>query len=144
MSLTGYMTKDLITVFLDDDLKKVKSIFEENNLHHLLVVDDDGILYGVVNDRDLYKHLSPSAGTVKETNKDAQLLNKKINLIMSRELVTAPESLNINEAVVLFHEHHISCLPIVNNKNEPIGIITWRDIIKALALQYKQKIAKGS
>lgn len=139
MSLTPYMTKDLLTVFLDDDLKKVKSVFEQHKLHHLLVVDDEGVLFGVINDRDLYKHISPSAGTAKETSKDTLLLNKKINLVMNRELITAKENLSIKEAIVLFHEKHISCLPIVDDANKPIGIITWRDIIRFLALQYKRK-----
>jgi len=39
-----------------------------------------------------------------------------------------------------FHDNHISCLPIVDEDNKPIGIITWRDIIKIIALQYRQKL----
>ncbi|MGJ8693503.1 MAG: CBS domain-containing protein [Thalassotalea sp.] len=143
MSLADYMSKDLITVCLDDDLKKVKTIFEGHNLHHILVIDDDGKLYGVITDRDLYKHLSPAVGTAKETQKDAQLLNKKVNLIMSHEVHTAKADLSVSEAIVLFNDHQLSCLPVVNDDNKPVGIITWRDIIKLLALQYQQKLAKS-
>ena len=58
---------------------------------------------------------------------------------MARDLITATEDLAINEAVLLFYDHNISCLPIVDEKNQPIGIVTWRDIIKVLALQYRRK-----
>ena len=133
------MSKNLVTVYLDDDLNKVKKIFESHNIHHILVIDEDDKLYGVLTDRDLYKHLSPSAGTANETQKDTLLLNKKVNLIMSHNLLTAKEDFSIHQAVVMFYEHHISCLPVIDDNNTPIGIITWRDIIKVLALQYLHK-----
>jgi acetoin utilization protein AcuB len=99
-------------------------------------------LVGIITDRDMFKHLSPSVGTRKESAKDTLLLNKKIHLIMSRNLVTALEDMSLNEAALLFHDNHISCLPIVNSRFEPTGIITWRDIIKIIALQYKDKLTK--
>ena len=58
---------------------------------------------------------------------------------MARDLITATEDVTINEAVLLFYDHNISCLPIIDEHKRPIGIITWRDIIKVLALQYRRK-----
>ena len=142
MSIDSYMTKDLITVFLDDDLRKVKSKFDKFNLHHLLVIDDDGVLSGVITDRDLFKHLSPTVDTMKQTRTDLSMLNNKVHKIMNRKLTTGNVNFTINEAVVSFHENHISCLPIVDQDMKPIGIITWRDIIKIIALQYRQKMAQ--
>ena len=59
---------------------------------------------------------------------------------MSRNLVTAKVSTSLNEAVLLFYDNHISCLPIVDKDFRPLGVITWRDILKILALQYRQKL----
>lgn len=142
MALDAYMSKNLITVFLDDDLKTVKEKFDVHDLHHLLVVDEDGKLFGVINDRDLFKHLSPTAGTMKETHKDATLLNKKSHQIMSRDLVTTTADSSITQAVLTFYDKQVSCLPIIDKDNKPIGIITWRDIIKILALQYRHKLSQ--
>ena len=142
MGLDAYMSKKLVTVYLDDDLKKVKEKFDEHNLHHLLVVDEEGVLFGVINDRDLFKHLSPTAGTLKETHKDVTLLNKKSHQIMNRALVTTTVKSSITEAVLTFYDQQVSCLPIIDDLNKPIGIITWRDIIKILALQYRHKLSQ--
>lgn len=144
MSLETYMSKSLITVFLDDDLKKVKEKFDRYDLHHLLVIDDDGVLFGIISDRDLYKHLSPTVGTLKENRYDSAMLNKKAHTIMNRELVTADLSYSINQAVVSFYDNDISCLPIIDQNKKPIGIITWRDIVKIIALQYKKKLEKNN
>ena len=137
MSIADFMSAQLVTLSMDDDLGKAKEVFDKHKIHHILVTDEK-VLVGVFTDRDLYKHLSPTIGTYKETHKDSQLLHKKIHLIMSRDLITCAKSLPLNEAVVLFHDNHISCLPVVDDRYRPVGIITWRDIMKILALQHKK------
>lgn len=138
MSIRPLMSRNLITLDMDDTLQKAKETFDKHNIHHILVVDGYELV-GVITDRDIYKHLSPAIGTIKETHNDIAMMKKRLHLIMSRKLVTATENLSLNEAVLRFHENHISCLPVVDANYIPIGIITWRDILKVVALQYKQK-----
>ncbi|WP_262984201.1 CBS domain-containing protein [Colwellia hornerae] len=42
---------------------------------------------------------------------------------------------------MMFHDNHMLCLPVVNDKIQPIGIISWRDILKVIAQQYRNKLA---
>jgi len=142
MSLEKVMSRELITLDLDDDLEKAKSLFDQHPIHHILIVNGNELL-GIITDRDLYKHLSPDIGTNKETARDSSLLQKKVHLIMSRDLITANKEMSLSEGVLLFHDNHISCLPIVDNNFHLIGIITWRDILKILALQYRLKLANA-
>lgn len=141
MKIENLMITALITLPMDSTLSKAKEAFDSNDIHHLLITDDDGLLVGVITDRDLYKHLSPTVSTRQETHRDTALMQKKLHQIMPRNLVTANKKQSLNEAVVLFHDNHISCLPVIDKQDKPIGIITWRDIIKILALQYKKKLA---
>tara|TARA_B110000211_G_scaffold3053_1_gene3638 strand:+ start:14503 stop:14940 length:438 start_codon:yes stop_codon:yes gene_type:complete len=138
MAISQIMRRNLITLDLDNTLESAKDLFELHNIHHILI-KDEATLAGVITDSDLWKNLSPTVGTRNETSQDSFILNKKVHLIMARDLITATEDLAINEAVLLFYDHNISCLPIVDEKNQPIGIVTWRDIIKVLALQYRRK-----
>jgi acetoin utilization protein AcuB len=133
MNVEEIMSKRLITVKMDDKLKAVKVVFDNAGVHHLLVVES-GNLHGVVSDRDMLKALSPNIGTLAETNKDAITLNKRVHQIMTSELVTLTPDADISEAIEIFNNHDISCIPIVDDKNKPIGIISWRDIIKAIKL----------
>ena len=141
MAINSLMTKAVITLDLDDDLTKAKHVFDQHKIHHILIKDGKKLV-GIITDRDLYKHLSPQIGTNKETARDASLLRKKLHLIMSRELVTATADTSLNEAALLFYDNHISCLPIVDENFHPIGIVSWRDIIKIIAIQYRNKLAK--
>jgi len=140
MKIENLMSKKLITLSMDAPLSKAKEIFESKNIHHLLITDDDGLLAGVMTDRDLYKHLSPTIGTNQETHRDTALMQKKQHQIMARNVITAQAQQSLNEAVLLFYDNHISCLPVIDKDNKAIGIITWRDILKVLALQYKKKL----
>ena len=66
-------------------------------------------------------------------------MQKKLHQIMARNLITSQAQLPLNEAVLLFYDNNISCLPVIDEQNKAIGIITWRDILKVLALQYRKK-----
>lgn len=133
------MSKQLVTLDIDDDLSMAKLAFDRNKIHHILILDDKKELAGIVTDRDLFKHLSPAIGTSKATTKESAQLNKKLHSIMSRNVVYGRENLSLNDAVLLFYDNNISCLPIIDENLAPVGIITWRDIIKILAIQYRHK-----
>ena len=143
MKIENLMSKKLVTLSMDAPLSKAKEIFENQNIHHILIIDDEGLLAGVITDRDLYKNLSPSIGTSQETHRDTSLMQKKLHQIMARNVITSQTKLPLNEAVLLFYDNHISCLPVVDEQNKAIGIITWRDILKVLALQYRKKTANN-
>lgn len=57
---------------------------------------------------------------------------------MARNLITTQVQQSLNEAVLLFYDNRISFFPTVDQQHRPIDIITWRDILKVLALQYRK------
>ncbi len=131
MSVEKIMTKPLVTITLDDSLRKVKEIFDSTRFHHLLVVEG-GKLFGVISDRDLLKAISPNIGTAAETAGDTATLNKKVHQVMTRKPVTLEPNVGIYDAIKIFNKHNISCIPVVDGERKPVGIISWRDILKAI------------
>lgn len=132
MTIRELMSTTLVTVELDDSLATVKNIFDKARFHHLLVVEE-GRLFGVVSDRDLLRALSPFAGTTVETPRDQATLNKRVHQVMSRKPLTLTPDALITEAVAIFLEQGVSCLPVVDEEFRPLGIVTWRDLLRALA-----------
>jgi acetoin utilization protein AcuB len=131
MSLRSIMTSRVVTVEMDDRLAVVKEIFDSSKFHHVLVVNGDGELAGVLSDRDLLKALSPYVGSPSENLRDAATLNKRVHQIMSRKPITLPPEATIADAVKLLLAHRISCIPIVNAEFKPIGIVSWRDLLRS-------------
>jgi acetoin utilization protein AcuB len=126
------MTARIVTVELDDRLETVKEIFDTVHFHHLLVVDEHKKLTGIVSDRDLLRALSPYVGSAAETARDVATLNKRVHQIMTRRPLTLNPQASIADAVNLLLAHRISCIPIVDDESKPVGILSWRDLLKSL------------
>lgn len=131
MSVEKIMSKAVVTVDVDARLSRIKEIFEEQGFHHLLVTEK-GRLVGMISDRDVLKAISPYVGTDAETLRDKATLNKRSHQIMSRRLVTVTPPDPVLEAVKLFNRERVSCLPVVDDNQRPVGIVSWRDILRAL------------
>lgn len=131
LNVAQLMTLKPVSVSPDDSLAVVKQIFDHVKFHHVLVVEQ-GILLGVLSDRDLFKALSPHIGTAAETPRDLATLNKKVHQVMRRKPVTLQPQAKVMDAIHLFNSEGVSCIPVVDSSNRPQGIISWRDIIRAL------------
>jgi acetoin utilization protein AcuB len=132
MELRNIMTTRVVTVEVDDTLEVVKQIFDAMKFHHLLVVDTGKTLCGVISDRDLLRALSPYVGTASENARDTATLHKRVHQIMSRKPVTLPPEATVADAVSLFLESRVSCIPIVDKNLKPVGIVSWRDVLRTI------------
>jgi|HubBroStandDraft_5_1064220.scaffolds.fasta_scaffold142310_2 acetoin utilization protein AcuB len=132
--LSAVMTTRLVTVEVDDSLEVVKQIFDSVKFHHLLVVDSGRKLCGVISDRDLLRALSPYIGTASENARDTATLKRRVHQIMTRQPVTLPPEAMLADAVKVFLEHRVSCIPVVGPGFKAVGILSWRDVLKSLAM----------
>jgi acetoin utilization protein AcuB len=133
MALADIMTARVVTVDMDDRLERVKEIFDTKGFHHLLVTDENLKLVGFVSDRDLLRALSPYVGSAAETARDLATLNKRVHQIMTRHPLTLRPQSGVAEAVNLLLANRISCIPIVDDEFKPVGIVSWRDLLRTLA-----------
>lgn len=124
------MTTRVATVEMDDTLKTVKQRFDSTGFHHFPVVEK-GRLFGLISEHDLLTAISPNIGTVAETPRDLATLNKRAHQIMTRSLITVNDNADIYEAVNILVYHDVSIIPVVDG-DRLMGIISWRDLLKAL------------
>ena len=130
MNIKDIMTSQVVTVEMDDPLSVVKEVFDNVRFHHLLVVNGN-LLVGVVSDRDLLKALSPYLGTAAENTRDTQTLTQRVHKIMTRQPVTLDGTASVADAVDILINQKISCIPIVDEAGKPVGIVSWRDVLRA-------------
>lgn len=131
--IDSIMSTPVVSVEMDDKLSLVNTLFEQTSFHHLVVVENNKLV-GIISDRDLFKALSPTVGTVAETSADLAMLNRRAHQIMSRNPVHLKQQDDVSKAVIAFRDNKVSCLPVVNEQHVPVGILSWRDIIKALEI----------
>ncbi len=90
-------------------------IMREEQISGFPVVKGDGVLVGIVTNRDLRFEEDPE---------------KKISEIMTKNVVTAPPDISIEEAKRVLHKHRIEKLPLVDSSGRLKGLITMTDIEK--------------
>ena len=129
-SLKEVMSARVVCVEADDTLEEVKNIFDSVRFRHLLVIDSSKRLIGVISDRDLLRSLSPYIGTPSENARDTATLKKRVHQIMTRRPITLGSEATVADAIKLFLENRVSCIPIVDGGLKPIGIVSWRDVLR--------------
>ncbi len=129
MTVQEIMTTPVETVHMDTTVRVAKRLFDEKHFHHIVVLEK-GRVFGVVSDRDILKVISPFVGSkTMEREQDARTLRQRVHQIMSRNPVTVQPAGLVADAARTMLREHLSCLPVVTNGGELVGILTLRDIV---------------
>ena len=106
-------------------------ILQEQNIKMLPVMDNEHLV-GIITDRDL-KKASPSDATTLDMHELLFLISKiKVRDLMKKPVYTARPDDTVEEAAALLLEKKISGLPVLDENNRLVGIITRSDIFRVL------------
>jgi acetoin utilization protein AcuB len=125
------MHKLLVTVPPDTTLRKAKEIIQEKRINHLLVVNKDGDLIGMVSDRDV-KQSWASPATALSVHELNYILNQlTVEAIMVKKIITISPGTTIERAAYIMQENRINALPVIES-DKLVGIITSTDVMGVL------------
>ena len=127
MKVVDIMTRDPLTVSPSETVGQADEIMTDNRFRQLPVVQD-GELVGIVTDRDVRSFLSGSLLTNLEAREKA--LNTKVREIMTTEPLTLSPEDDLQEAVELFIEEKIGGMPVVDETEGLVGIVTYVDLLR--------------
>lgn len=131
MLVKNWMSKEIVTVDADDSMQNAIYILQEQNIKMLPVMDGENLV-GIITDRDL-KKASPSDATTLDMHELLFLISKiKVRDLMKKPVYTARPDDTVEEAAALLLEKKISGLPVLDENNRLVGIITRSDIFRVL------------
>jgi len=131
MYVGNVMRTELVTVPPETTLLTAQDILEKKQINHLLVVDGEGELLGIVSDRDLKKSWASSATTLSKNELMYLLDQVTVFSIMAKKTIAITPGTTIERAALLMNQNRINALPVLEGK-ELVGIITSSDVIKIL------------
>ena len=132
--VAAWMNPPEFSIRPDAPVDGALAILKREHIRHLLVLDADDALVGVVTDRDLRR---PDVGAGELLSiKDMYLLgaDMKVRDVMTDDVVTVAPDTSTAEAATLMTERKIDCLPVVR-EHEVVGILTSTDLLRALVHQ---------
>jgi CBS domain-containing protein len=128
-----FMTTDLFTVHPEDVVDLAASLMDWRHIRHVPVEDNDGKLVGLVSHRTLLR-------LVGQGMRGAERTPVAVKDIMIGDPVTVTPSTPTLEAIELMRRHKIGSLPVVEEGNRLVGIITERDLIRVAAMLFEKHL----
>jgi len=109
------MIFDPITISLEATVAEAINLMSEYKIGGIPVIDKNGILKGIVTNRDLRFENNPS---------------RRITEVMTTDLITTNHQTNLEAAAKILQKHKIEKLPMIDESGKLIGLITYKDITK--------------
>jgi len=138
------MTTEVMTVKEETPLKELAEIFYENRINGVPVVDDEGLLIGIICESDLIRkdkklhiptvvalfdavfYLESSKNIEKEIK---QISATTVSDLFTREVVTVDEKTPIDEIATIMTQKKIYTIPVMDGERL-VGIVGKGDVIR--------------
>jgi len=131
--VSDFMTTNVVTANENQNVRHVCKLMCNKKVGSVIILKNmkdsssnttkNGKVVGIVTERD-YVHLVGFSDVVN--------VDVPISEIMSKPLITIRKSASINDAISIMQAKNIRRLPVVGNNGKMVGIITDKDILKAI------------
>jgi len=118
------MTTDLFTVGPEDLVDLAANLMDWEHIRHVPVEDNSGKLVGIISHRQLLRLVGrgPSDGAPVAARE-----------IMTPDPITVTPQTESVTAMSIMRKHRVSCLPVVEDDNKLVGIVSEQDFIEVAA-----------
>jgi acetoin utilization protein AcuB len=120
------MLKNIKTVVSYESIGTALRLMLDENIRYLPVTDQDGLLLGLVSDREI-KDASPS---IFRQNEHPEDFEKPVSTIMKESVFTAHPFDIAEELSTIFYEQNVGCIPVVDER-KLVGLVTEREMLYA-------------
>lgn len=124
MLIEEIMVRDVLTLQATNTVRNALNLMRDFKIRHVPIVDDVGVVIGIITDRDL-KEAIPSTFSSGDYT---EIYESKLSAIMTKNPITGHPMDFVEESALLFYEHNIGCLPIISN-SKLVGILTETDLL---------------
>lgn len=146
MKVQEFMIQNVITAGPNDSLQKVMSILVQEKIGGLPVADEDGKLLGMVSDGDILRAIKPRerhmydffSFVIYDEQPELEPFLKKIGEIpvlkiaKRKGLITVSPNDEMEKVLSLLSKHHFKKLPVVDEENRVVGVISRGDVIRRI------------
>ena len=132
--ISNIMTKDVITLTLNDNLFEAEKLFKQHHIRHIPVIDNDKIV-GMLSLTDLLRLSFVDSYNDTETVDTAIYSMLSVHQVMAKNTVKVNSNTSIKEVASLLASKEFHALPVVDNQ-KLTGIITTTDLLNYLVDLY--------
>ena len=128
--ISEIMRTQFVTLKTEDRLDLADDVMKLGRIRHMPVLEGERLV-GVVSQRDLLAASLSRALDFDPSHRRSFLKSVAVEEVMAREVVTTVPDTSIGEAALLMIRRKIGCLPVVNDKGAPVGLVTETDLLRS-------------
>lgn len=123
------MARNLVTIRRDASMRDLQRLMQAKRVSGIPVVEDQR-LFGIVSIEDLIQAL--------ESNR----MDEPVSRFMATNVVTVEEDMPLSIVLSTFNKYEFRRFPVLNSRNEAVGIVTARSINTRLLVELFQELAR--
>jgi CBS domain-containing protein len=133
MRVRDLMSTQVVTIGTSDSCLEAVARMHRSRIRHLPVVSREGLLVGIVTDRDLRHQLfsPPMFQALGTTAVDALLKDVRVAEVMSTDVITVAPDDRVADAARRMRDDKVGSLPVVEN-GRVVGILTETDVLRQI------------
>jgi acetoin utilization protein AcuB len=131
MQVKDLMSRQVVTIGTSESCLDAVVRMQRVRARHLPVVNREGLLVGIITDRDLRHHLfsPPAFQALGSTRVDVLLDGVHVAEIMSTDVVTTAPDTSLADAAFTMRKEKVGSLPVLEN-GRVVGILTETDVLR--------------
>jgi len=144
-----FMSTKIVTCRKSDTLRFALSLINQNKVSRLVVTDEKGLAVGLITTNTLLTHSDYFTQGHTRSRDYLLPLDKEVVVgdLLEKNLVTIGEDEDLAKAASLMIKHKISGVPVLDSKQNLVGLVSKTDVVKAfsdvmpheqLKLRYKE------
>ncbi len=136
------MNSPPITIHEDETIAKARALMRDHGISRLPVVNDENKLRGIVTTTDIIREVIKPITRLGKTDRKGEKVpafGHPVKSIMSSPCIRSEPDETVVDLCEKIVEHRIRGMPIVNQLEEPIGVVTRRDILRKIPELMRQR-----
>ncbi|MFT4644334.1 MAG: CBS domain-containing protein [Planctomycetota bacterium] len=127
--ISAIMTKKVIVADLQTKFSDIMTLFLDYRIYHLPVVEND-VLIGIVSLTDALRFFRKEANNITKDEHLNEIFD--INVMMTTNPSTLGPDNTVKDAAEILSQAKFRSLPIVNEADGIVGIVSNKDLVKVL------------
>jgi len=136
-----WMRQPVVTIGIGTSVREAVALMRERGIRHLPVLDADQRLVGIVTDRDL-RGVTFDIAIGRVAEDIGRLDDLGVREVMTWGVVTVTPATDLRQAASVMRERRLGALPVIDEAEHVVGILTERDLIDALQALLRERVLR--
>lgn len=144
MKVEDIMTREVVSVKPETSVREIAHLISEHNFNGVPVIEGEKVV-GMITENDFLTHdfekihipslikiikdLKVSKYLTKNNADISEILSANAESIMNKEFVSIRPDKQITELVKIFREKNINPIPVLDEENKLVGIVSKSDVL---------------